>query len=118
MRFNQTAIACAIATIIVFKPTTASSVEQHVTTGNYWLGICQSHDVGQASICLAYVNGFAGLHSLPEIQNLFCPPTGVTIGQMKEVVTKYLRDNPAKLHLNMNRLVLNALREAFPCPPR
>jgi hypothetical protein len=39
-----------------------------------------------------------------------------TVGQLQQVVTKWLNDHPAELHLSANSLVAAALSEAFPCP--
>jgi hypothetical protein len=46
----------------------------------------------------------------------YCIPSGVTQGQMLEVVTKYLEGNPALRHWDATLLVAAALKEAFPCP--
>jgi Ssp1 endopeptidase immunity protein Rap1a len=45
----------------------------------------------------------------------WCSRPGVTLGQTMDVVSKYLRDNPEKLHEPAGLLVLNALGNAFPC---
>lgn len=44
-----------------------------------------------------------------------CYPTGVTRAEIRAVVTKYLRDNPARLGDPASLLVLNGLFESFPC---
>lgn len=45
-----------------------------------------------------------------------CVPSGATSGQLTDVAIKYLRDHPEKRHLGAMVLVINAIREAFPCP--
>ncbi len=52
-------------------------------------------------------NGYNGIY--------FCPPTNVTNGQIYKIVAKYLKNNPDKLHLLADILVVNALRDVFPC---
>ncbi len=49
--------------------------------------------------------------------SVFCPPEGVTGGQLVAVVLKHLRDNPAGWHLPLPaaRYVVTALEAAFPC---
>jgi hypothetical protein len=37
------------------------------------------------------------------------------MGNYNDVVGKYLKDNPEKLHLLADALVIEALRKAFPC---
>lgn len=45
-----------------------------------------------------------------------CKPKGVTNKQICEVVTKYLKDHPEKLHLHAGRLVIDAIQTTWPCP--
>ena len=45
----------------------------------------------------------------------WCSRSGVTIGQMLDVVSKYLRDTPEKLDEDASVLILDALGKAFPC---
>ena len=55
-----------------------------------------------------------GLVPLDSISN-HCLPGNVTRRQLMDVVTKYLRDNPAQRHLPAPGLVVSALEAAFPC---
>jgi hypothetical protein len=43
------------------------------------------------------------------------PIEGVTAGQAIRIVTKYLNAHPERLHRDAHILVVEALREAFPC---
>jgi hypothetical protein len=45
----------------------------------------------------------------------WCNPGNVTHGQMFKIVSKYLHNNPEKLHFDAYSLVTQALKEAFPC---
>lgn len=50
------------------------------------------------------------------LKSRFCfPKVGINNGQAARIVTKYLRDNPAKLHLPEAFLVISAYQKAFPC---
>ena len=42
-------------------------------------------------------------------------PGNVTYGQMFKIVSKYLHNNPEKLHFDAYSLVTQALKEAFLC---
>jgi hypothetical protein len=44
-----------------------------------------------------------------------CLPKEVTIDQTIMIVTKFLKENPEKLHLSDAYLVHFALQKAFPC---
>jgi hypothetical protein len=45
----------------------------------------------------------------------FCFPHGVTPDHAVRVVVKWLGDHPARLHEDAIKLVLDALKENFPC---
>lgn len=46
---------------------------------------------------------------------LFCTTTGVTRGQFTAVVAKYLKNNPEKWNRSAYTIVVDAMKEAFPC---
>jgi len=46
---------------------------------------------------------------------LFCTTTGVTRGQFTAVVAKYLKNNPEKWNDSADSIVVDAMKEAFPC---
>ena len=46
---------------------------------------------------------------------IWCNPGNVTNGQLNKIVSKYLHNNPEKLHFYANSLVTQALKEALPC---
>jgi hypothetical protein len=58
-----------------------------------------------------YVNGVVDLGD----NILFCTTTGVTRGQFTAVVAKYLKNNPEKWNTSADSIVVEALKEAFPC---
>jgi hypothetical protein len=60
-------------------------------------------------------NFFVASCSLPA--RSFCTPTQVTVGQVTDVVCKYLADNPQHRHYGGALLVVHAIAEAFPVPP-
>ena len=49
---------------------------------------------------------------------LFCPPSKVTLGQMTDVVIKYMNENPAQLHKSADSIVVSAISKDFPCGKR
>jgi hypothetical protein len=59
--------------------------------------------------------GIVGMRDVDDYRMLFCPPPGVTLGQAKAVIVKYLDDNPKQLHLPIVPLALNALSNQWPC---
>ena len=67
-----------------------------------------------------YCGGFAGVvDTLVNKPHTFCVPQGpggVSSAQLVEVVKLYLRDHPDNRHLAASLLVMQALKEKFPCP--
>ena len=45
----------------------------------------------------------------------FCNPPNIKNKQLVDIVTKYLKDHPEKLHMDDGRLVVDAFIDAFPC---
>jgi hypothetical protein len=83
-------------------------------TGSTFLDHC-SHELDW---CLGYVSGVADTDvQFKEFvpQMAFCPPSGITKGQLGEVAIKYLKAHPADLHLPSSALLLSAFKEAYPC---
>lgn len=71
---------------------------------------------GQCSgVITGTVDAIDYYQSLGENPELICVPDGVTRGQAKKVVQKYMEDNPAQLHYTATLVIWAALREAFPC---
>jgi hypothetical protein len=79
-------------------------------------------DVG----CHLYIKGLVEGFKQGELQrfmsmtgNYFaselCIPEGVTFNQLTLIVVKYLKNHPEKLHEHPSDVVLNSVREAFPC---
>ena len=69
-------------------------------------------------ICTGYILGVAEALDGPErgLGNFrFCTPEGVTNGQLKDVVVKWLQVRPQHRHFTGSSLIAAALRDAFPC---
>lgn len=112
----------------------------HFHSGNTLSGWCDDDERVGLMLCGAYVNGIVDtlaktqerVNSIAKYREAFdvdsseltvgdplpspCLPVGITGGQMRKVVTKYLNENPANLHHGAAILVYEALSEAFPCP--
>jgi hypothetical protein len=69
------------------------------------------------------VDGMLDMHAaytsegrLPTL--LFClPQEGIRVSQGMRIVVHYLETHPERLHLHQRVLVIEALRDAFPCGP-
>jgi hypothetical protein len=87
----------------------------------------QSHDTGQNltdyqtnSVCLllGYFRGFAESSAVAAHYNAtalpFFLPESITNDEIERIVYKYLADNPGKLDLTGDALLVSALTKAFP----
>jgi len=96
-------ICCAL-----FLLTSSSRADEDVHSGNYWLRQCRENG------CAAYILAMSDFNAmLPS--KYFCAPDGVTVGQMQDVVVKYLTDHPAFREISFILLATEALTTAFPC---
>lgn len=105
-------------------------------TGNELLAICEQseNDLAQSGFCMGYVLGAVegikwgvsvplmmggkSTESVEETGNVllgFCLSPDATLGQFRDIVMKFLRDNPASRHDSARFLVQMAMRDAFPC---
>jgi hypothetical protein len=63
-------------------------------------------------MCLGYV---AGVSDALEEVNQICPPKGVNVRQIIDLIVKYLSDHPEKRHYDAASEAGLALMDAFPC---
>ena len=67
-------------------------------------------------VCAGYIIGVADSLSTGAIQGFnACIPQGPTVEQLRDVVTEWLRGNPANRHYSGEVVVAWALSAAFPC---
>jgi hypothetical protein len=84
-------------------------------SGNRFYEHCQAsaHPFFQG-LCSGYIQGVldrGGVLGPPDV----CMPDGVTAGQAKDVVSRFLQTHPEVRHAHRLGLVMRALREAWPC---
>lgn len=88
-------------------------------TGNGLLDTCRSNDSLLQFTCLAFVKGVVeGSSGALEIGNhtqLICAPDGVTIGQDRDILVKWLVEHPEWRHLSATAAILRSLSSTFPC---
>ncbi len=94
----------------------AGDARAQMRTGNDFIRSCQQHqtsareDYGQG-ICMGFIGGifyWSGDFGV-------CAPEGANWGQALRIVVGYMERNPARLHQHFAQLVVEALREAWPC---
>ena len=71
-------------------------------------------ETAPGSYSSGYFDGYV-LGVLDLTQERLCIAERATMGQVLEVVRKYLKDHPEELHLRASDLVIKALQTAWPC---
>jgi hypothetical protein len=120
------AILLALAeTISLAGPASA----QDTKSANYWLMKCRGpqHTL-EFGECLAFIQGWdSGMKFEQDLANVgkmtmaplpYCVPTGVTYGQVANIINNYAWRNPAQTHIEFGLFIALALRDAFPCQQR
>jgi hypothetical protein len=120
-RMTKGLITIALAAAIVLAAVPAQAAAQQparARTGNELLKDCKSKGAS-GLFCLGFVRGLAeGLtlwRSFAPESAITCIPAEVTTGQLKDVVVKWLADNPKVRHLGADALVVRAFRVTWPC---
>ena len=90
-----------------------------IIDGNKLFADCQDGDNPNArdstykwGTCFGYISGVADA-LVPG--GLYCVPGGVTAGQVHDVAKLYIQEHPDKRYMSAPQLIVDALREKFPC---
>lgn len=91
-----------------------------IRTGNGLLSACQSKEPLQQTQCLVYILGaLDGASSATQLTApVFCAPNGITGGQAKDIVVKWLLEHPSRREMPSAWFITAALADAWPCPKR
>lgn len=90
---------------------TSFGAQAQFVNGNKLLNDMDSSAQAQRSFSLGYITGVVDALD----GDWFCIPSTVTVGQMNDIVRRYLVINANIRHLHGGALAGLALQEAFPC---
>ncbi len=80
---------------------------------------CQADTASGQGFCLGYTSGIADILVHRPVNGFkVCFVEKVSAGQIKDVVSKWLKDHPERRQYGAPGLVANALAEAYPCAKR
>ena len=80
-------------------------------TGNDLLALIQSREVIDRMQALGYIQGVFDAN----MSIVICPPSGVTAGQVQDMIRNYLQNIPATRNRSADRIIQDALKSVWPC---
>jgi hypothetical protein len=88
-----------------------ASSSAHGITGNELLASLEAKEPGLQLYGIGFVTAIADITR----NTLQCSPAVSTYGQAKDVVIKYMKENPETRHAEAFYIVADALRKTWPC---
>jgi hypothetical protein len=104
----------------IFATLTLGEAHAAYMTGNELLRQCEG-DVAQQIWCMAYIGAVSDtvefVQAIEEFKQIKknCLPLTAEVGQVKDVVLKWLRDNPTQRQGPAALLATLAIQQAWPC---
>jgi hypothetical protein len=98
------------APLALFLCTNSFAYSYEPKTGNDYYGFLKSPQLVDSLMAMEYMQGV-----IDTKRSTYCIPSGVTPGQLKEVVTKHIEQQPEKRHLAAPLIIEAAIKKAFPC---
>ena len=83
-------------------------------TGNELLALIQSREVIDRMQALGYIQGVFDAN----MNIVVCPPSGVTAGQVQDMIKNYLQNIPATRNRTADQIIQDALKSVWPCQNR
>ena len=101
-------LAAALSVLIATGAAAADGMVDWLN-GNQLLEACQQ----EVRLCTGYVSGVTAAAQLAS--SVCIPSSTVTTTQLTDLVQLWLRDHPETRHHSAGSLVIQALKEKFPC---
>lgn len=109
------AIGAALALVLVSAAASAQAAVSWMN-GYELKEYCQKSS-WERGICLGFTSAVANIVANEPVAGWrACIPDGVTRGQLRDIMVKFLDDHPEKLHHSAASLAARAYEEVFPCP--
>lgn len=87
----------------------AGSTQAYALSGNQLHELCTKGETA----CASYIMG--SVDTLLPLASGICAPSSANYRQYKDIVARFLMDRPERRHQLAPLLILDAMREAFPC---
>lgn len=107
--------AFILAALFIYPAWAAGDEIPAFVLGNKLWEVCSNESDIPSGLCTFYALGVIDRDAISDHPS-FCMPSHVTVGQITDVVKKYLRDHPERRHYTAASVVGAAISVAFPCP--
>jgi len=106
----------AVVAAIVASPALSSDAEPYelFSDGEELSSTCAAGRNFSAGACLGYIVGALDAFAIVQ-QTGYCAPSGLSRGQVRDIVVAWLGAHPEKLQGNASAAVYNAMADSFPC---
>ena len=117
---RQIGFGVLLAVMLVAGPVFALTGNELLDRCRHWDSGEPGEDVAGAGFCLGYTEAVSNVmfdHNVHGFQA--CLPgeaTGITVGQLRDIIVRYLEEHPADRHHLASSVAAKALSDAFPCP--
>jgi len=95
-------------TVLLFVPVMANA---EFVSGNKLLDDIQATDNIRRSFAMGYIAGVADSHQ----SVTYCPPSGINLGQLRDMTEQYLIINASTRNLSADVLIGDMLNRRWPC---
>ncbi len=116
-------ISLILAVLVYLSPTYAEAGKVS------FLKFCSNLELDEASLpteikaltisCVAFIRGVTETHSAlvlkKKIEPLYCKPARITGGDIGRMYVKYAKKHPPRSNISESEILLEALKETYPC---
>lgn len=93
----------------------AAAVHGDFVNGNQLLAMCETNGVECARYTEAVSDTLDAMEGMGGMKEYYCSTNGVTVGQIRDIVLKYLREHPESRNEGAAGIAFVALADVFPC---
>ena len=114
---SRVSVFAASALCLTSSFASAAEPRDNLATGNDLLAACASPRPLEYGMCMGYISGLVDGFLVAD-RNIICIPSGVTRGQLRDVVVTGIQGLPKESGQEAYVVALLALAKAFPCRKR
>jgi hypothetical protein len=114
LKFGIAALLLLLPTLALCESPVLSSLEVYSGCRNFVLN--SDTELFHQGLCAGMIDDLAYYRSMLAKDMRYCPPKGVTVGQVAQLVIDYMDAHPEILQKDFRGVAADALRAFWPCP--